>query len=72
MLSYVQTEIQYNGEKGRKIKRADEIFTKEQRDVYKRQVFSSVAISSDKVGVKMTANKTNKNGFLSKMVNIIN
>ena len=31
-------------------------------DVYKRQVFSSVAINSDKVGVKMVANKTNKTG----------
>ena len=33
-------------------------------DVYKRQVYSSVAISSDIVRVKMSANKTNKTGIV--------
>ena len=31
-------------------------------DVYKRQVFRSVAVRSDKVGVKIADNKTNKIG----------
>ena len=32
------------------------------KGLIKNEVFSSVAISSDKVGVKMAANKTNKTG----------
>ena len=38
------------------------------KGLVKNEVLSSVAISSDKVGVKMAANKTNKTGNVFPLV----
>ena len=38
------------------------------KSLVKNEIFSSVEISSDKVGVKMTTNKTNKTGYLENVI----